>query len=223
MRKALLAVLVSASVLSTPRALALGEDPVELMAQLESRLASARRVLIEADIESTGAIAVKLKGTTELNDRNRARVAYAGEFAGKPVTLSLTADGRALKIGNGSGQQALPVEAESNRALIVGLARMGVLHNLARAVSLQGPDHAAAGVAQWVQLDSFRPTTYAIGGEMEGLMSFGYDLVVDGETSGSVRLWLDPQTLLPKRRSVVVRFPQGDMTVTEDYREFRLE
>lgn len=222
MPKAPLAVLVACSFFAPP-VLALGEDPVALMTQLESRLAAARRVLIEADIESTGAIAVRLKGSTEVDDRNRARLAYAGEFAGKPVNLSLAADGRTLKVANGSAQQALPVEPESNRALLIGFARMGALHNLARAVSLQGPDHGGAGVTQWVQMEAFRPTTYAIGGELEGLMSFGYDLVVDGQTSGSVRLWLDPETQLPKRRSVLVHFPQGDMTVTESYTAFRLE
>lgn len=203
-------------------AYALGEDPVMLMATLESQLLGARRVVIESDIEATGAIAVKLTGRTEVDERNRARVSYAGEFAGKPVALMLESDGSGLKLANGSATQALPVEAESNRALLIGLVRMGVLHNLARLTSLKGPDHAEAGVTDWVQLDSFRPTTYAVGGDLEGLMSFGYDLVVEEKTTGSVRLWMDPVSGIPKRRAVVVHFPGGDMNVTEDYRTFEL-
>lgn len=223
MRNLLSAVLLPVLTALAPPAHALGEDPVELMAQFESKLKAARRIVIQSDIEASGSIAVKLSGRTELDERNVARVEYKGEFAGKPVTLSYASDGRALKVGNGAGQQAVPVEPESNHAILIGFARMGVLHNLARALSLQGPDHARADVAQWVVLDSFRPTTYAVDGELEGLMSFGFDLVVDGETSGSARIWMDPATGLPKRRAVVVRFPQGDMNVVESYRELRLE
>lgn len=212
-----------ALLLAAGPAFALGEDPVQLMDQLERRLVAAKRVVIESDIEASGAIQVRLSGRTELDERNRARVEYRGEFAGQPATLTLESDGRALRIGSGATTQALPVEAESNRAILIGLARMGVLHNLARALSLQGPDHAQGGVAQWVALESFRPTTYAVGGELEGLMSFGFDLVVDGKPSGSARIWMDPATGIPKQRTVVVRFAQGDMTVVETYREFRLD
>jgi hypothetical protein len=206
-----------------PAAHAQGEDAATVMAQLESRVLSARRVSIEATIESRGFIASKLQGKSEWLDRNRAKLAYAGTFAGQATDVALTADGRALQMQSGAATRREVESGDTNRALLIGLLRMGALHNLARLTGLKAPDHAEGGVEQWVTLDSFRPTTYAQGGDLEGAMSFGFDMVVAGQTSGSVRLWLDAATGLPRRRQVTVRFPQGEMTVVEDYTRFVVE
>ena len=198
-------------------------EPAALMAQLEARLLAARHVAIEATITSQGVVPSRLKGRSELQDRNRATVAYAGEFAGKPADLALSVEGGALRARSGATTREEPVGRESNRALLIGLTRMGLLHNLARLSSALGPDHAQGGVEQWITLDSFRPITYAQGGELEGLMSFGFDLVVAGTPSASARLWLDPATGLPRRRQQTVRFPQGELTVIEDYTRFEVQ
>jgi hypothetical protein len=195
-------------------------EPAALMAQLEARLLAAQQVAIEATITSHGVVGSQLTGRSELLDRNRAKVAYAGQFAGKTADLALSADGGTLRLRNGARAREEPVGRESNRALLIGLTRMGLLHNLARLAGALGPDHAQGGVEQWLTLDSFRPVTYAQGGELEGLMSFGFDLVVAGAPSASARLWLDPATGLPRRRQQTVRFPQGEMTVIEDYTRF---
>lgn len=216
-------VLAAACLLAAGAATAAGEDPAELMAQLESRLLSAKRVRIEARIESRGVVASTLSGRSELRERNRASVAWSGEFAGKPVDMGLESDGRALELNRGDERRSEPSPRQCNRALLLGLTRMGLLHNLARLTALQAPDHAAAGVDQWVTLDAFRPTTFAQGGELEGLMSFGFDLVVAGQPSGSARLWLDPASGLPRRRAVTVRFPGGDMEVVETYTRFEVD
>ena len=199
------------------------DDPATLIAQLEARLLAAKHIAIEATIESRGVVESNLKGRSELLDRNRAIWSYAGTFAGKPADLALASDGRALQMKSGARAGEEPVGRESNRALLIGLLRMGLLHNLARLSGLAGPDHAQGGVEQWAQLDSFRPTTYAVGGDLEGMMSFGFDLVVAGTVSGSERLWLDPATGLPRRRQLTVRFAQGEMVVTEDYTRFVVE
>lgn len=198
-------------------------DPAVLMAQLEQRLLGARRVEVEATLRSRGVIASDLRGRSELRDRNRATLAYAGSFAGKAADLQLAADGRLVQFMNGSQTRQTRVEPEANRALIVGMVRMGLLHNLARLTGLQEPDHASGGVSEWVRLDSFRPTTFAQAGALEGLMALGFDLVVGGATAGNVRLWVDPATGLPKRRALTVRFPQGEMEVVEDYTRFVVE
>jgi hypothetical protein len=209
--------------LLAPAALAMEEEGVALMQQLEARLVAAKRVRIEASIEARGAFAANLAGHAEWRDRNHAELAWAGQFAGQPVELKLRSDGRVLTLARNAEQHRQRAPAETNRAMLVGMMRMGVLHNLARLSELKLPDHATGGVAQWVQLDSFRPATYAQGGDLEGFMSFGYDLVIDGTPTASVRLWVDPQTQLPRRRQVTVRFPQGDLSVLEDYARFEVE
>lgn len=217
------AALLLASAAATAQDALSDGDPAQVMAKLEQRLLVANRVVVEATIQSRGFIASDLRGRTELLDRNRANVAYTGTFAGKPADLALAADGRLVQLMNGPQTRQARIEAESNRAIIVGLARMGLLHNLARLTGLGEPDHAQGGVADWVKLDNFRPTTFAQFGALEGTTVLGYDLVVAGITSGGVRLWLDPATNLPRRRALTVRFGQSEMEVTEDYTRFEVE
>lgn len=209
--------------LAAPAALAAGEDPELLMRALEARLLAARHVLVEARIEARGAIAASLAGRTELFDRNRGRAEYRGQFAGAPADLALEVDSRVTQMRSGAQQREEPTAPEANRALIVGFTRMGLLHNLARLHGLQAPDHAGGGAESWVQLDAFRPTTYILGGELEGAMSFGFDVMVGGGAAAPARVWLDPDSGLPRRRQITVRFPQGEMTVVEDYVRFVVE
>lgn len=212
-----------AGLLAATAARGAGEDPAQLMAQLEARLLAANRVTIEALIESRGAVASRLSGRTELRGRNHARLAYAGAFAGANADLSLESDGLALVLRRGAERRQDAAPAELNRALLVGLLRMGSLHNLARLTGLQAPDHAAGGVESWVALDHFRPTTFPQDEALAGSMSFGYDLVVAGTPSASGRLWLDARTGLPRQRQLTVRFGNAEMDVVETYTRFEVE
>ena len=217
--KLVAAVLALLLVLS-PAVFGLGEDPAEIVRQLEQRLLTAQRVVIESDIRAQGIVAVHLRGRAELTPRNHLTLTGSGSMFDKTVALSLRADSRTLEMQHGSAPRHESVAPESNRAIIIGLVRMGLLHNLARLSTGQGPDHAGGGVEQWVALDSYRPTTFAQDGELEGTFSFGFDIQVDGQPAGSARLWLDPVSGLPRRREQTVRFPQGEMKVVEDYRQF---
>jgi hypothetical protein len=210
-----------AALLAAPIALGAGEDPAQLMRDLEARLIGARHVLIESRIEARGAVTGSLTGRVELFDRNRAELLYTGSMSGQPGPIALSADGRLLELQSGQVRQSLRVGRESNRALLVGMMRMGLLHNLARVQALQGPDHAEGGVERWARLDSFRPTTYILGGELEGTMSFGFDFDT-GEPVPS-RLWLDPASSLPRRREITLRVRDGEVKVVEDYTRIVIE
>lgn len=198
-------------------------DGPGLMAQLEQRLLAAHRVAIEATIEATGVIPARLEGRSELLDRNRASLAYAGSFAGRPAELALQADGWVVHLKSGAQGRAEAAGRESNRALLLGLTRMGLLHNLARVSALVAVDHGHGGVDDWVRLDAYRPTTFAQGGPLAGTMSFGFDVMVAGNAAANARLWIDPATGLPRRRQQTVRFAQGEMTVIENYTRFEVE
>lgn len=209
--------------LAAPVARAQGEDPAQLLQQLEARVLAAPHVTIEAQIEARGAVTAHLNGRLELQTRNRASASWSGDLRGDSALLVLEADGRALEMKAAGQQRAEDVGRDSNHALLAGALRMGLLHNLLRLAALQGPDHATGGFDGWVLAEAFRPTTFALGGEMQGAMSFGYDLVADGATIGGVRLWLDPMSGLPKRQQLVIHAAAGDTTVTEDYTKFALE
>lgn len=208
---------------AAPAAYAEGEEPPQLMRALEARLLAAPGITIEADVRATGALVAALSGRLELRERNRANASWQGELRGAPVQLALSSDGRALELKGGAQTRSAGTERESNRALIAGVLRTGLAHNLLRISSGQGPDHAEGGVESWATLEGFRPTTYGLSGDMQGAMSFGFDLVLDGVNAGSVRLWLDPVTGLPRRRLVVMRSPEGESTIVEDYRRFSLD
>lgn len=200
-----------------------GEDGAELMRQLQNRLLAAKRIAVEADIQSRGTMFTTLKGSALLGERNTLTLSYGGQFGDRPAVLVLTADYRSqeLRSGGNSRREAMP--GETNRAVLIGLLRMGLLHNLTRLSRLEAPDHAAGGVEQWVTLDNFRPTTYILGGELEGTLSFGFDVLLRGEHSASARLWLDPASGLPRRREQTVKLPGGETKVIESYTRFTLE
>ena len=200
------------------------DDGAQIMARLETRLLSARKIVVESTLESTGAISAKLAGRTELRERNHANASWRGDYASKPADLALSADGWTLEEKRGGDTSRREIEGrELNRALLIGLLRMGLLHNIVRLAAAQTPDHSRGGVEQWVTLDAFRPVTFPQGGELEGTMSFGFDVMLEGETLGSARIWLDPATGLPKRRALAGHNAEGDFSVVEEYSRFEVE
>lgn len=206
-----------------PAALAQGEDPLATLQQLEARVLGARHVVIEADVTATGALPAHFAGTLDLAERNRSSGTWQGDLRGAPAQLSFSSDGRAIEMKGVGGTRGEFVGRESNRALLAGALRMGVTHNLLRLAEPLGPDHAAEGFDAWAATVDFRPTTVALGGDLRGAISFGYDLKLDGADAGSVRLWLDGETGLPKRRQLTLRTPEGETTVVEEYKRFALE
>lgn len=212
-----------ALLLAAPLAQGAGGDPLQLMRELEVRVLAARHVIIEADVRASGALSAHLTGRTEFLERNRAHAQYAGDLQGRAASLEYSSDGRSGEIRNGDAKWAEGLGSESNHAGLVGVLRLGLWHNLSRMSVLQGPEHAGGGIEAWSMPDGFRPTTYALGGEFPGAMSFGYDLMLDGRNAGNVRLWLDPVSGLPRRRQMTLKLPQGEATVVEDYTRFTLE
>ena len=101
---------------------------------------------------------------------------------------------------------------ELRESLILGLTRMGLLHNLAKLFSAAGPDHREGGVAEWVQVVDI----YA---QRDGTLSMR--LMVADEDGGEAVLRLDREGL-PVLRTQTVEFPSGAMKVTERYARFHV-
>jgi hypothetical protein len=204
-------------------AFAQGEDPLATLLLLEARVLAAPHVTIEAEVTATGALAAHYTGVLDFKERNRSTGAWQGELRGAPSAVSYSADGRAFEMKGEGGSRGELTGRESNHALLAGALRMGIAHNLLRLAALQAPDHAGEGFDAWAALVDFRPTTVALGGEMQGAVSLGYDLKLDGVEAGSIRLWLDPVTGLPRRQQYTRRTPEGEVTVVEEYKRFALE
>lgn len=202
-----------------PAVVPLGMAPS--LAILEDNL-QALDFAIRFDIEAEGAVQARFVGELRsVGDTMSLRA--NGSFDGKPVELSLTADGQRLKGKGGTGQLDVQQPAALEEAVVIGLLRMGILHNLAVLMGARPPDHADGGVGEWVVAEdvvagaSVGPTepTEAARRESPSAMSFG--IVVAGRRAGDATLWWDPASKLPLERHQVVRFPGGEMRVRETY------
>lgn len=199
------------------------EDAARLFERLEQALLAARHVRIESQAVAQGAFQAQLAGRVELRPANHLRLRYAGRFGDAVQVLELDGDADGLRLARNDQGTAVAAAPETNRAVLLGLTRMGLMHNLARLTGLHAPDRAAGGVADWVQVRRLRylPPREAAAGP--SALALAFDIHVGGRRTAQAVLWLDEETELPLRRVQTVRFAQGTMTVEEDYGEFRVE
>ncbi|MCA9648968.1 MAG: hypothetical protein H6712_32330 [Myxococcales bacterium] len=192
-----------------PEAIASAETAFQ---ELEQRLL-AEGTRLRFHITAEGAVEVDLRGELRVDDELDLRV--KGLFAGEAYELRLWTQGDLL-LGGPVGTPAFeqPRPAALAPAIVVGLTRMGLLHNIAVLIAGAPPDHGEGGVEQWVQtVGHHRVEAGAEEGEHEGL---SFDLVVAGQPSGTATLWLDEDGQ-PRRRMQAVAFPDGEMRVIERY------
>jgi hypothetical protein len=185
--------------------------PTEAVESIESRLMEASSARIDFTIDSQGAVETGMSGRLLLGEGGRAVLEGTGTFNGEPVDMRLVSDGERMRMIHGSDTTETATPPALKEALVVGLTRMGVLHNLARLSGGAAPDHAEGGAAEWVEVTDVR---------REGEGNVAFDIVVDGSPSGSATLFMAPGTELPGQRRQTVEFPQGEMVVTELYGSF---
>jgi len=181
--------------------------PGDSFATLEARLLAADTVRIAFDVTADGSVTAALSGEVAIDGDAGVTLTATGVFDGEPAALRLRADRERYTYGNAA-------ELTMNRrpdglveALVIGLTRMGILHNLAMLTSGARPDHVDGGVRDWVSVGGFRRDADAI----------GFDLTVAGEPAGTATLVLDANGL-PVERRQAVPFPEGEMRVVETYR-----
>ncbi|MDX1530525.1 MAG: hypothetical protein R3362_03275 [Rhodothermales bacterium] len=189
----------------------------DALAAVEARLLATPTARTDYAITARGAFTADLTGTLGLGVRGRLFLTADGHFGEAEYARRLIADAERM--------QALEVDAllfeqppppALREAVVIGLTRMGLLHNLARLVAGQPPDHAGGGAADWVTAHDVRwGTEEMVDGRIARPLHFG--IRVSGTDSGAATLWLDAETGLPVRRAQTVRFPDGTMEVEEHY------
>lgn len=107
----------------------------EFLLSLEQRWLDEESVHLEFDVLSEGAFEADLEGRLRWGEGDAVELSAEGTFGPDPVTLSLSVEDDRLVGGNAAGHFDEPLPAELREALVIGLTRMGVLHNLARLVS----------------------------------------------------------------------------------------
>jgi hypothetical protein len=103
-----------------------------------------------------------------------------------------------------------------NEAIVIGMTRMGILHNLAQLVGGQPPDHMEGGVRDWARVVAIESSADEDDAG-HPLLRFDFGLVVAGQPSGTASLWIDAVSRLPLRREQTVQFASGEMKVIEVY------
>jgi predicted esterase/predicted DNA-binding protein (MmcQ/YjbR family) len=187
-------------------------DAAAAFEALEERLMGTDLV-VAFRVTADGARTARLDGVLRMAGAGGARLVADGQFAGAPVALTLMAGDGWMVGGNQDTTFRHGTPVELRESLILGLTRMGVLHNLARLAAGRPPDRADGGVRDWVQLADVAWVEDAAGSGARGI---GFEVVVDGTPRARAELALDAAGL-PRALHVVVRFPGGEMTVREEY------
>ncbi len=154
-----------------------------------------RRLLrgpIQLEVHSHAEGAVQADATADIFIGPATRVHAQGTFMGQPFARNFDE----------------PTTPALRDAVLIGMARMGALHNLVNLSQGNPPDHSSGGTRDWLGAVKFRRAKGGV----------SYALTVDGKETGEVTLSIDRKTRLPKKRTMTVHFPQGDMRVTEMYR-----
>lgn len=190
--------------------------PAQTFAALEDALRGADAVRLAFDVTAEGAAEIALEGTLDLGPDGTTELTATGTFGEQPVDLVLRADGEIMRWGVAGALEEGPEPPALRDALVVGLMRMGILHNLARLTGNAPPDHGDGGVDTWVLVDGFG------GADLEGAdTAVTFDIAVDGQPSGSATLGLDAADLPVVRRQSVM-FPTGEMRVIERYSDVEI-
>lgn len=193
-----------------------GQDAEALFYEVEQILLDSPELRMTTEVTSVGAFESSLQGTVSLSAGNRATLDVSGSFGGA-VELRLSSDGERLRGGSAAGEFDVATPDHLNEAIVIGLTRMGILHNLARLVGGAPPDHMEGGVQEWVQVVDVETSTEEDDAG-RALRRFDFGLVVEGVRSGTASLWVDADTSLPVRREQTVQFENGEMRVIEVYR-----
>ncbi len=183
---------------------------------LERELLAATKLELGFQTRSEGIVKSAFDGTLKI-EGDVVELEFSGEFMGKSNRVSLRAEGETMSIKLGRQE---PTTLARPRALgegvLLGLTRMGILHNLARLFGGAAPEGTDGNAREWVQ--SVEPALTEDG-------AVGFGLVVGGNRSGDAKLEFGDDGL-PARRTQEVEFgPRKQMRVVEVYevRQFERE
>jgi hypothetical protein len=192
---------------------AAAEGPAEAFHALETRLLETGAARASFRITAEGALTVTLDGVLVLAGDDGLSLDAAGTFGERVVRVELRVADGVMAGSNGVDTFSDPAPAHVREAMLIGLARMGLLHNLARLVAAMPPDRAAGGVTDWVRAEDMGWVSPVAGSAGPGVR---FRILVAGQEAGDAELWLD-EAGLPLRRDQTVRFPQGEMRVREEF------
>ena len=198
-----------------------GEDASTFFKELESKLLAAKTVRFNATAISEGAFAFSFNTEIVLAQGNRARLNAEGSMMKQARSPQLTSDGHQMVFGLAETNRKETTPGALNEGLLIGLTRMGIMHNLAMLSGGKAPDGTDGKAKEWVTLTDIRlKKGVSLDGKQTNQVTFG--ITVGGVPSATAVLWLSLDHGLPLRREQTVAFDGGSMTVIETYSNFVL-
>lgn len=190
-------------------------DPARLFSDLEDNLLK-KEVSLDFQITSEGAVVSSVKGTLKVHPDNVIEWDVSGTFNDTPVSIHLTSDGEYLKENTGSDKMDVVAPAFLNEGILIGLTRMGLLHNIIMMASRATPDGVDGTIRDFVKVTDFKGVTLE---EHEGKKTrrLEFKITAKGKPVAEAVLWLDAKTGLPVHRTQTVHFEKEDMNVVERY------
>lgn len=207
---------------SGPRPVPSSATAAERLSLAESALIGGKNVTATFEIDSKGENAAHLTGTLDLVDGNALHLVAEGNFKSEPVQLELDSRDpsgilRTTTKGPSVSSHRDPPAYKLRESVGLGLARMGLLHNLAL-LSLDQPlEKTGGGFADWAKATAPKDgPSDTVNGEACKRVEFGIE--VEGQKMGEASVCIADATGLPLQRTSTVHFPTGDMTLSETFK-----
>lgn len=205
--------------MSGPRAIPDTVVGLERLKTSEEILLNTPNLTVKFEIESQGENPAKMSGTLHLFEGNKLHLVSEGHFKSDQVQITVdsrdpTGTNRTLSKGPSASSFRDPPQGKLREAIVLGLMRMGLLHNLAVLTMDRPVDKAEGGFAEWVK--PLAPTD-GHSDQINGISCRRVDFHIDveGRDMGEASVCIADATGLPIQRKQTVHFPQGDMTVVE--------
>jgi hypothetical protein len=205
--------------------------PEKVFSKMESNLANIKNRRLKFRAEATGSVNGTFEGEIVFKKGNVMDYRTAGKLAGRDHKLFISCDGKKLRGGaDDSGAKIFDIGAPAGlrSGMLIGLSRMGLMHNISRLAENEPPDRIDGSVYTWLSANDLKfNKDHKDGSPLASaeLKQNGQDLMVVfyklgvGETKNAadVELWIDTKTNLPTYRRMTVHFPNGDMQLSEKY------
>ena len=207
---------------SGPRPVPETATAVQRLSMAESALLDGKNLTGTFEIDSKGENAAHLTGTLELVEGNAMHLVAEGNFKSEPVQLEVdsrdpTGTLRTTTKGPSVSSHRDPPAPKLREAVALGIARMGLLHNLALLAADQPMEKVEGGFGEWVKpTDPKDGASESINGEICRRVDFGIE--VEGKNRGQASVCIAVATGLPLQRTQTVHFPEGEMTVIETFK-----